>query len=299
MGDSTRDPRSQIPDARAASPEEEDVNAIPTKGPLGVRKNTIAAKKRATELAKARETARTQSPRSSIDTVQRARRSTRPNIPQPDAMAISPETSIRSQQQMLTDEEEADTESDTARRRRRRSNSANQASSSSEQNSDREPSQARQPTQKSSQTPVQRALAAAAAEAAYEKVWENAPDKSKIVSSKDGPKGVGSISGFQRFLKKKREVEGVPSRVARIPEIKAARDKALTHLWENDPSARKLSVKELVERFNNNPNNADITATADTVKRFRTAQNKKRKEIEPANNLRSNPKDQTKKKRKN
>jgi hypothetical protein len=73
-GDSTRETtaRSQTPDVRAASPEEEDVNAIPTKGPLGVRKNTIAAKKRATELAKARETARTQSSRSSVDTVQRA-----------------------------------------------------------------------------------------------------------------------------------------------------------------------------------------------------------------------------------
>jgi hypothetical protein len=156
MGDSTRETstRSQIPDARAPSPAEEDVNAIPTKGPLAVRKITIAAKKRATELAKAREAARTQSPRSSVDTVQRARRSARPNIPPPGAMTISPETSIPSQQQMPTDEEEADTESDTARRRRRRSNSANQASSSSEQNSDREPAQRRQPTRKTSQTPA-------------------------------------------------------------------------------------------------------------------------------------------------
>jgi hypothetical protein len=50
--------------------------------------------------------------------------------------------------------------------------------------------------------------------------------------------------------------------------------------------------------FNNNPNNADSPATADIVKRFRTALNKKRKETEPASNPRSNPKDQTKKKRK-
>jgi hypothetical protein len=198
---------------------------------------------------------------------------------------------------MPTDDEETDTESDAAIRRRRRRNVAIQ-SSSSEHNSDREQSQARQPTRKTSQTPAQRALAPAAAEAAYEKVWDDAPDKSKIVSSKDGPKGVGSISGIQRFLKKKREVEGVPSRVARIPEVKAARDKALTNLFENDPSVRKLSVKELVERFNNNPNNADTPATADIVKRFRTALNKKRKETEPANNPRSNPKEKTKKKRK-
>jgi cell division protein FtsN len=72
----------------------------------------------------------------------------------------------------------------------------------------------------------------------------------------------------------------------------------LTNLFENDPSVRKLSVKELVEMFNNNPNNADSPATADIVKRFRTALNKKRKETEPASNPRSNPKDQTKKKRK-
>jgi hypothetical protein len=66
--------RSQTPDARAAE-EEEVVNAIPTKGPLRVRKDTIAAKKRATQIAKAREEARTQSHncRSSAETVQRAR----------------------------------------------------------------------------------------------------------------------------------------------------------------------------------------------------------------------------------
>jgi hypothetical protein len=183
MGDSTRETtaRSQTPDVRAASPEEEDVNAIPTKGPLRVPKNTIAAKKRAIELAKARETARTQSAMSSVDTVQRARRSTRPNIPQLGAMAISPETSIPSQQQITTDEEEADTESDAAIRRRRRSNFAIQ-SSSSEKNSDREQSQARQPTRKTSQTPAQRAVEAAAAEAAYEKIWENAPSAAQKIT---------------------------------------------------------------------------------------------------------------------
>jgi cell division protein FtsN len=72
----------------------------------------------------------------------------------------------------------------------------------------------------------------------------------------------------------------------------------LTSLWESDPSVRKLSVQELVDKYNNNPNNADTPATANMVKRFRTAQNKKRKEIKPASNPRSNPKDQTKKKRK-
>jgi hypothetical protein len=127
LEDSTRPVRSQTPDARAASPEEEDVNAIPTKGPLRVRKDTIAVKKRANQIreaAKAREAARTRSPTGSIlSTVQRARRSARPNIPQPGAMTISPETSIPSQQQMPTDEEEADTEGDTVRRQRRRSNS--------------------------------------------------------------------------------------------------------------------------------------------------------------------------------
>jgi hypothetical protein len=119
MGDSAT-ARSQTPDANnivGASPEEEDVNAIPTKGPLAVRKNTIAAKKRATELAKAREAARSQSPRASAEIVQRARRSARTNRPEPGAMTISPKTSIPLQQQMPTDEEEADTESDTAIRK--------------------------------------------------------------------------------------------------------------------------------------------------------------------------------------
>jgi hypothetical protein len=48
IGDSTT-ARSQTPDARAASPEqeeEEDLNAIPTKGPLQVRKDTIAEESR-------------------------------------------------------------------------------------------------------------------------------------------------------------------------------------------------------------------------------------------------------------
>jgi hypothetical protein len=152
---------------------------------------------------------------------------------------------------MPTDDEEADTESNTARRRRRSSNSANQASSSSEHNSDEGPSQAR----KSSQTPAQRA----AVDAKYQKIWADAPDKSKLVGRRDWPGGVGSISTFTRFLKDKREEEGLPSPVR--PGGKAAREKALTNLWENDPGSLKLSVPELVERFQNNPNNADISAT--------------------------------------
>jgi hypothetical protein len=80
-------------------------------------------------------------------------------------------------------------------------------------------------------------------------------------------------------------------------KIKAAREKALTNLWENDPGSLKLSVPELVERFNNNPNHADTPATLDTVKRFR-AEYMKRKQTEPASNPRSNPKEKTKKKRK-
>jgi hypothetical protein len=187
---------------------------------------------------------------------------------------------------MPTDDEEADTESDAAIRRRRRRNVAIQ-SSSSEHNSDEGPSQAR----KSSQAPAQRA----AVGAAYQKIWDDAPDKSKIVARRDRPKGVGSISTFQRFLKDKREEEGLPSPVR--PGGKAAREKALTNLWENDPDSLNLSVKELVERFQNNPNNADIPATLDTVKRFR-AEYMKRKETEPASNPRSNPKEKTKKKRK-
>jgi hypothetical protein len=98
-------------------------------------------------------------------------------------------------------------------------------------------------------------------------------------------------------LKDKREEEGLPSRVPNTVDVKAARDKALTNLWENDPSVHKLSVKELTDKFNNNPNNADTPATVHNISRFRT-EYKKRKETEPASNKQSNPKDQTKKKRK-
>jgi hypothetical protein len=97
MGDSAT-ARSQTPDARAASPEEEDVNAIPTKGPLRVRKDTIAAKKRANRIREAAKTLAAQDAAKTLsarlptgETVQRARRSARPNIPQPGAMTISPE----------------------------------------------------------------------------------------------------------------------------------------------------------------------------------------------------------------
>jgi hypothetical protein len=169
---------------------------------------------------------------------------------------------------MPTDDEEADTESDSARRQRRSSNSENPSSS------DEEPSQAR----KDSQTPAQRA----AVDAAYQKIWADALDKTKLVARRDRPKGVGSISTFQRFLKDEREEEGLPSPVR--PGGKAAREKALTNLWENDPNSLKLSVPELVERFQNNPNNADIPATYDTVKRFR-AEYMKRKETPFSKNM--------------
>jgi hypothetical protein len=87
LDDSTR---AQTPDARA----EQDVNDVPTKGPLRVRKNTIAAMKRA---EKARQT-RTQSPTASNATVKRARRAR----PEPGAMTISPDSSA--QRKMPTDQ---------------------------------------------------------------------------------------------------------------------------------------------------------------------------------------------------
>jgi hypothetical protein len=279
--DSTRAARSQTPDVRA---EEEDVNALPTKGPLGIRKNTIAAKKRANVLEKARKTARSQSPTASVKTVQRAQRSTRKNIPElpePGAMTISPDSSAQ-RKQMPTDEEETETESDEAIRRRHRSNSANQ-SSSSEQNSDQGPSQPKRPVGRSA---VKKALA----QEAYRKVYDDAPTKSQIVSRRDRPQGVGPVEGFQKYIKMRNEAEGVVL-------IKATRDAALSDLFANDPSARKLSVKDLVDKYNNNPNHADIPLTPSMARHY-NAEYKKRKETEPASNPRSNPKDQTKKKRK-
>jgi hypothetical protein len=141
-------------------------------------------------------------------------------------MAISPETSIPSQQQMLTDEEEADTESDTARRRRRSSNSENQASSSSEHNSDQGPSQPKRPGARSA---VERALA----QEAYRKAYDDAPDKTLLVSRRDLPKdlppGVGSLARFQNYIRKRNEAEGVQSKGIRSVKMKAARDAALTN----------------------------------------------------------------------
>jgi hypothetical protein len=196
MGDSTA--RSQTPDAP-------DVNALPTKGPLGVRKNTIAAKKRTTELAMARETARTQAARSSLNTVQRARRSTTPNIPQPGAntQANSPEPSIPSQQ-MPNDDEETATESDAAIRRRRRRSQSNL----SEHNPDEKPSQPKRPGARSL---TDRAIA----QELYRKVCDSFPDKSLIVSRRDLPKDlppiVGSLSRWQKYIKMRNEAEGVQS----------------------------------------------------------------------------------------
>jgi hypothetical protein len=200
VGDSAT-ARSQIPDANnivAASPEEEDVNAIPTKGPLGVRNDTIAVEKRATLIANARGAAKSQSPRSSAEIVQRARRSARPNRPEPGAMTISLVSSVP-RQQMPTDEEEADTESDTAIRR---SNSENQASSSSEQKSDQGPSKPKQSTQTPARPGGARsAVEQASAQKAYRKAYDDAPDKSN--SQRYAPR-CWIISGFPEIHQKEK-----------------------------------------------------------------------------------------------
>jgi hypothetical protein len=117
-------------------------------------------------------------------------------------MTISPDSSVQ-RKQMPTDEEETETESDAAIRRRRPSNSANQ-SSSSEQNSDQGPSQLKRPGGRSA---VKRALA----QEAYRKAYDDAPIKSQIVSRRDRPQGVGSLAGFQNYIKNRNEAEGVQS----------------------------------------------------------------------------------------
>jgi hypothetical protein len=90
----------------------------------------------------------------------------------------------------------------------------------------------------------------------------------------------------------------VPNRVQNTVQRKAARDKAMEKLWDQDPNFERHSVQELVDRFNNNPNHGDIQATPDTVKRYR-AEYKKRKKTMAASNPRSDPKDPKKKKPKN
>jgi hypothetical protein len=93
------------------------------------------------------------------------------------------------------------------------------------------------------------------------------------------------------------EAAGVQSKGIRSIKMKAARDAALTNLYDNEPDVNRLSVKELVDKFNKNPNQAYTPATTSMIRTFNT-EYRKRKQTEPANNPRSNPKDQTKKKRK-
>jgi hypothetical protein len=90
----------------------------------------------------------------------------------------------------------------------------------------------------------------------------------------------------------------VQSKLIRSVKIKAARDAALTNLYENEPDVSRLSVKDLVDKFNKNPNKAYTPATTGMIRNFRTELYRKRKQTDPASNPRSNPKDQTKKKRK-
>jgi hypothetical protein len=112
------------------------------------------------------------------------------------------------------------------------------------------------------------------------------------------PEGVGSLAGFQKYIKRRNQEQGVQSEGIRSIKMKAARDEALTNLYDNEPDVNRLSVKELVDKFNNNPSKAYTQATPAMIRRFNT-EYRKRKQTEPASNPRSNPKDQTKKKRKN
>jgi hypothetical protein len=254
--------RAQTSDARA----EEEVNDVPTKGPLQVRKDTIAAKKRAD---KARQT-RTKSPTATNKTVKRARRAR----PEPGAMTISPDSQ---RNQMPTNEEETETESDAAILRRRKNNS--EASSSSDQG----PSQPKRP--------VGRSAAKALTEEAYRKAYDAIPNKSKIVSHRDRPEGIGSREDFQKYIKTRKAVEGVGT-------IKDTRDAALSAIYDDDPSALQSHVKDMSAKYNSNPNHADIPITQSIV-RHHKAEYKKRKQTEPASNPRSNAKDQTKRNERN
>jgi hypothetical protein len=78
--------------------------------------------------------------------------------------------------------------------------------------------------------------------------------------------------------------------------MKTARDAALTNLYENEPNVNRLSVKELIDKFNKNPNEAYTQLTPSMLRTFKTELYRKRKQTEPASNPRSNPKENTKKK---
>jgi hypothetical protein len=70
--------------------------------------------------------------------------------------------------------------------------------------------------------------------------------------------------------------------------MKAARDEALTNLYDNEPDVNRLSVKELVDKFNNNPSKAYTPATTSMIRTFNT-EYKKRKQTEPASNREAIP----------
>jgi hypothetical protein len=54
------------------------------------------------------------------------------------------------------------------------------------------------------------------------------------VTRRDMPPGVGSLAGFQRYIKKRNEEEGVRSEGIRSVKMKTARDEALTNLYDRE-----------------------------------------------------------------
>jgi hypothetical protein len=82
-----------------------------------------------------------------------------------------------------------------------------------------------------------------------------------------------------------------------VTTLKDTRDAAMSAIYDDDPSALSGNVKDLIAKYDSNPNHADIPITPSMV-RHHKSEYKKRKQTEQASNPRSKAKDQTKKKRK-
>jgi len=251
-----------------------DVDEVPTKGPLRVRKDTIAAKKKKRLI---------QSPPP-----------TRRSRPPPGALKETPVSSTPPRSESEPSEE---TESDTPRRARRRSKPGNAVSSESSEGSD-------QPSDRRDKTGTGR-VGSIVNQFEYKKIWDAAPDKSRIPASAR-PANVGSKTSFERYLAQKRKETNTPNRLrnetaqANMPHKRdlAQRTGELNRLYNEaakrgDPNSVK--PQRFIDSFYENPDNFHIPLERSAVVRFKR---EKRKERQKANNPNTDPKEQTKKKKK-
>ena len=262
----------RIEENKEQTPDVQD--EIPTKGPLRVRKDTIAAKKRAISQT-------------------HANPPTRRSRPPPGALKETPVSSTPPRS-ISESEPSEETESDTPRRARRRRKPGNAVSSDSTV-SDDEPD--KNLTRREVKTKVN--------QFEYEKIWDGAPDKSRIPPSAR-PEHIGTKHGFDHFLQRKRREGNIPNLLKRdmalanrpLKKDLPQRTSEINRLWkeaEQNGEAFSITPQEFIDRFYENPENDGISFPKSAFDKFRS---NKRKEREKANNPNTDTKEQTKKKKK-